>query len=317
MEKRFHLSAPLIACVVLVALFVLLAVLTYGKIKISQTDKGLATATTQVLVGVDPIAYLVERIGGDYVSVSVLTPPGKDPETFAPSPSSLASFVESKLFFVVGLPIEERFGKNLQLIAPNASTVDLSDSLETLRAPRHTHNDAHKESDGDARELDAQELDPHLWTSPANARVMVETIVDELSKNDPKHTEFFEANAKKLDGELGALQEEIGARLASVKGRSFYTFHPAYGYFAREFGLTQEAIESEGKTPRARELNDLIESGKESSARVLIVQPEFDRASAQVVAYAIGASLVVHSPLIKDYFENLRALTDAIARSFE
>ncbi len=313
MEKRFHFSAPLIACFVLVALFVLLAVLTYGKIKISQTGKTRANSTTtQVLVGVDPIAYLVERIGADYVSVSVLTPPGKDPETFAPSPSSLASFAESKLFFIVGLPIEERFVKNLQSVASNASTIDLSANLELLSAPRSSHTETREESDADDNELD-----PHIWTSPANARVMVETIVEELSKLDPEHTEIFETNAQKLDEELSALQEEIGARLASAKGRSFYTFHPAYGYFAREFGLTQEAIESEGKAPRARELGELIESGKASSARVLIVQPEFDRASAQVVADAIGASLVVHSPLFKDYFENLRALTDAVARSFE
>jgi len=313
-EKRRRFSAPLIARFVLAALFLLLVLLTYGKIKISQSDKSALESKTQVLVGVDPIAFLVEQIGADRVSVSVLTPPGKDPETFAPTPSSLASFAKSKLFFAVGLPIEERFKNNLQSIAPDAKTIDLSSDLDLLRAPRHLHDESSEEREDEQEE---KALDPHLWTSPANARVMVETIKKELSTLDPQNADVFEANAQSLDFELAALQEEIDARLGTFQGRSFYTFHPAYGYFAREFGLKQEAIESEGKTPRARELSDLIESGKTSSARVLIVQPEFDCASAQIVADAIGASLVEHSPLIKDYFANLRALTDAISRSFE
>jgi len=312
-EKRYRLIAPLIACFVLVALFLLLVVLTCGKIKAAKRGADDVPSTTQALVGVEPIAFLVERIGGEHVSVSVLTPPGKDPETFAPTPGALASFAKSKLFFVVGLPIEERFKKNVRSIAPTAETIELNEKIETLQSS-HRHNDAESDDERDAEET---ELDPHLWTSPANARLMIETIAKELSRIDPANASVFESNAKKLDDELAELQTEIGARLAPFKGRSFYTFHPAYGYFAREFGLNQEAIESEGKTPRAHELDNLIKSAKSDSVRALIVQPEFNGSSAKIVADEIGAALVAHSPLIKDYFENLRALTDAVARSFE
>ncbi|MBR4976317.1 MAG: zinc ABC transporter substrate-binding protein, partial [Thermoguttaceae bacterium] len=125
----------------------------------------------------------------------------------------------------------------------------------------------------------------------------------------------FQANAATLDAELDALQTEITQRLASFKGRTFVVFHPAYGYFANEFHLTQRAIESQGKAPRPRELAELSQTARADGLRALIVQPEFDRAAAQVVANEIGAELIIHSPLEKDYFVNLRALTEALERS--
>ena len=268
----------------------------------------------EILVAVDPIAYMVERVGGDLVSVVALTPQGRDPESYAPTPGDLKRVVASRGFLRVGLPIERRFEKNIKSIAPDARTYDLCKNLTLLADPHHCEDhDAEAHDDHD----DEDSLDAHVWTSPANARVMVANIAEALAELDPDNAETYDANAGSFDAELAALQEEIRARLEPFEGRGFIVFHPAYGYFAREFNLEQRAVEFEGKAPRPRELQKLIEQAKADGVRKLIVQPEFSRSSAQTIADAVGGELVDHSPLQKDYFANMRALTDAIVGSFE
>lgn len=322
-QKRFFVLA--VVSLALLALVMTLMIAGYGKIKaVKEREKNARDPNKlQVLVAVDPCAYFVERIGADRVQVATLTPEGKSPETFAPTPAQLADFASSQLFFLTGLPVEERFLANIQSIAPNAVVVDLRRGLELLPNPhRHSHEGedadeaapAHDHADHDEEELSS--LDPHLWTSPQIARSIVAKILEALIQLAPDAEDTFRANAAKLDQELADLQTRTRDALAPFQGNFFLVFHPAYGYYAREFGVEQRAIENEGKTPTPRELEELVRDSREQRVAALIVQPEFNRASAQVVADALGATIVVHTPLQKDYFENIDELTAAILQSF-
>lgn len=304
------------------ALIIVLGILVLTRLgavgRQAQTDDD---SKIRVLVAVAPLAYLVERVGEDRVVVSTLTPTGKDPESFSPTPADLAALASTRLFFRVGLAVEDRFAKNVASIAPKSRSVDLCKNVELLPNPcGHSHSESagnhSSHSHSHSHSCSSSELDPHVWTSPAVARRLVEEATAALCEASPENAEFFRTNAATLDAELAALQSELSARLEPFQGRTFVVFHPAYGYFANEFHLTQRAVESQGKAPRPRELAELIETARAAGVRATIVQPEFDQAAAQVVADAIGAELIVHSPLEKDYFANVRALTDAIARSF-
>ncbi|MGN0930130.1 MAG: metal ABC transporter solute-binding protein, Zn/Mn family [Thermoguttaceae bacterium] len=338
-QKRFFILA--VVSLALLALVMTLMIAGYGKLKaLKEREKNARDPNKlQVLVAVDPCAYFVERIGADRVQVATLTPEGKSPETFAPTPAQLSDFASSQLFFLTGLAVEERFLANIQSIAPNAVVVDLRRGLELLPDPhRHSHegedvDEDARDHDGDALlsetpnhpedewspqrdKEDLSTLDPHLWTSPQIARSMVAKILEALIQLAPDAQETFRANAAELDQELAALQTRTRDALDPYQGNFFLVFHPAYGYYAREFGIEQRAIENEGKTPSPRELEELVRDSREQKIAALIVQPEFNRASAQVVADALGAELVVHSPLQKDYFENIDELTAAILQSF-
>ncbi|MBQ2790863.1 MAG: zinc ABC transporter substrate-binding protein [Thermoguttaceae bacterium] len=294
------------------ALTLVLGMLSVARLSAERRQAQTDDSQIRVLVAVDPLAYLVERVGGDRVAVSTLTPTGKDPESFSPTPSDLAALASTRLFFRVGLAVEERFAKNVAAIAPNSRDVNLCENIELLpNACGHSHD--HSE---EAHSCSSSELDPHVWTSPAIARLLVKQTTVALCDASPENAEFFQANAATLDAELDALQTETRQRLAPFQGRTFVVFHPAYGYFANEFQLTQRAVESQGKAPRPRELAELIETARGDGVRATIVQPEFDRAAAKIVADEIGAELIVHSPLEKDYFVNVRSLTDALERSF-
>ena len=306
--RRRRRYGALLFIVALVAILLLLFIFIYGKLKVADSERKAKEARDNsrvaVLVAVEPCAYLVERVGDERVQVAALTPQGKSPEDFAPTPAQLTKLNATQIFFTVGLPIEERFVDKIDELAPEAKIVDLTQGVETLA------------NECDHAAEDGESIDPHLWTSPAVARHMVAQIADALVAFDPDGEEIYRANAASLDSELAELQAAIGDRLAPFHDRAFIVFHPAYGYFAREFHLAQRAIEVDGKAPRPKELEELVHYARDAGVRALIVQPEFNRSSAQTVADMIGAEVVVHSPLEKDYFHNITALVDAIEESF-
>ena len=212
--------------VALGALLLILGTLALTRLTAARRLTAEADSRVRVLVAVDPLAYLVERVGGDRVVVSTLTPTGKDPESFSPTPADLAALASTRLFFRVGLPVEERFAQNIASIAPKSNAVDLCENVELLPNPcahSHSEHDDHAEH---AHSCSHSEVDPHVWTSPAVARRLVERATVALCEASPENAEFFQANAATLDAELAALQTEITERLAPFKGRTFVVSTP-------------------------------------------------------------------------------------------
>ena len=100
-----------------------------------------------------------------------------------------------------------------------------------------------------------------------------------------------------------------------LRSRRFMVFHPAWGYFADTYGLTQIAIEQEGKEPGARALTALIEQARAKQVRVIFVQPQFNRKTAQRLAAAIGGRVEPIDPLAENYIDNLRRVARLIAEA--
>jgi zinc transport system substrate-binding protein len=103
--------------------------------------------------------------------------------------------------------------------------------------------------------------------------------------------------------------------LGPLKGREILVFHPAFGYFAERYGLTQRAVESEGKEPGPRQLAALIDTARERGVRVVFVQPQFSRSSAEKIAEAIGGAVVPMDPLASDYLANLERMATEVRKA--
>ena len=102
-----------------------------------------------------------------------------------------------------------------------------------------------------------------------------------------------------------------------MKGRDLFVFHPAYGYFARQYGLTQVAVETGGRQPSARHLAELIDRARARDVRVIFVQPQFARHSARAVADAIGGAVVPLDPLAEDYLGNLEQMASTVESALQ
>jgi zinc transport system substrate-binding protein len=239
-----------------------------------------------------PIQSFVEKVGGQHVDARAMVRPGFNPHTYDPTPQQIGALTGAVLYVRTGVPFEEAWMDRIRSANPHMQVIDVRDGVE-LRAM-------------EADERDGDETDPHVWTSPPLVRQMVGVIRDKLSALDPTHAAEFARNHDTFIVELDALDRELHALLDPLPNRKFMVFHPAWGYFADTYRLTQVPIEREGKEPGARALAALIEQAKQEKVKVVFVQPQFDRSNARQVAQAIGGVVVAVDPLAADYVDNLR-----------
>jgi len=262
-----------------------------------------------VFVTVEPLAYFVARIAGDRMGVEVLVEAGQDPHTYEPTPKQMVRLAGAKLLFRVGAPFEETVADRLAANETALKVVNLAKGVERFAAGDQgkTHDGAEHGGHGHGHD-DEDEMDPHIWLSPKIAQVLAGTICEELCAIDPDGADAYRENLRVLQAELKALDTELAAALAPLKGRTFYVFHPAFGYLARDYGLTQEAVETGGKSPGPKHIQDLIDRAKADGVKVIFVQPQFSRRAATAIAQQIGGAVVPLDPLSRDYVSNLRLI---------
>ncbi|MGB6368052.1 MAG: zinc ABC transporter substrate-binding protein [Thermoanaerobaculia bacterium] len=246
-------------------------------------------AKIQVAVSVPPQAYLVEHIGGDRVEIQVMIPPGTSPAVYEPSPRQLVSLSRSQLFVKVGHPhflFEETHLEGVLDWLPNVRVVEMVGNGEEHRG-------------------DETEEDPHVWLSPSAMKKTAVEIAEALAEIDPGHAAEYRQREERLLEEIDRTDKGIRSLLEPLEERSFVVYHPAWGHFAREYGLEQRAIEQEGKEPSPARLVQLIELARDRDVRVIFVQEGFSDRGARVIANEIGAEVRALDPLALDWSENL------------
>jgi zinc transport system substrate-binding protein len=265
----------------------------------------------KTFVSILPVAYFVERLGGPNVEVSVLVGPGQDPHTFDPTPKLMAKLANAQVLFKMGFPFEETLIKKVGSGFKNVEVVDLQQGIR-LRAMTEEETEAEEAEHGHGKAEEhgheAGDMDQHTWLDPQLARIQAKTIADTLIRIDPSHKDQYEKNLNGFQADLDAIHEQLKKALAPVKGKSFFVFHPAYGYFGDAYGLKQVPVQIGGKEPTARQLARLIELAKEDGVRVIFVQPQFSKKTAEALATGIGGAVVPLDDLAPDYLKNLQEM---------
>lgn len=301
----------------IVWLNLLLLALPVSSTELSAGGARKGTGRLVVFASVAPHAYLAERIGGKHVTVQVLIPKGQDPHTFEPSPRQMTTLGKARLYFCAELPFESRLLPKVRSVHRNLTVVTLAPVCEEEHSedPHPAHSDDHAE--GGVHDHDAHRADPHSWLSPVLLEGQARMVAAALSKADPGHAEVYSKNLARWSKELRRVDTNVSRILKPYKGRSFYVFHPAFGSFAEAYGLRQEAVEFDGKSPTPKRLAALIQKARRDDVRVIFVQPQFDTKSVAAVATAIGGSVAVMDPLAADVLRNLERMALEIRRSFK
>lgn len=264
-----------------------------------------------VFVSVLPQKYFVERVGGAQVSVEVMVRPGMNPGSYDPTPLQLERLSRSAAYIRTGVPFEDVWIPRIRSKSPSVKIFDGRKGivLQPVAAERGTQSGHQAERGHEGR------LDPHIWTAPPLMKQQALVIRDALTGLMPEKRSLFEANYRRFASELDLLDADIRKLLADKKERRFMVFHPAWGYFAHAYGLQQVAIEVEGKEPGPKALARLIETARLEKVRVIFVQKQFSRVSAEAVARAIGGEVVAIDPLAEDVPANTRAVAVAMAKA--
>jgi zinc transport system substrate-binding protein len=267
-----------------------------------------------VTVSIAPQQYFVERIGGERVRVNVMVEPGNSPATYEPKPEQLKALSDAEAYFSIGVPFENSWLDRISAANPEMVVVDTAEGIERLPLATHSH-DEDEEERGEGHAEGAP--DPHIWLSPELVKVQARNVHAALAELNPAHEDEYTANLEAFLAEIDALDTEIRETLAGLESRKFMVFHPAWGYFAHDFGLEQIPIEVGGQEPSAQELAELIEHAREEDIRVVFAQPEFSTQDAQTIAEAIDGEVLLISSLALDWPENLRRVAQTFAEVLE
>jgi zinc transport system substrate-binding protein len=281
-------------------------------------------AKLRVAVSIIPQVWLVQQIGGEYVDVVAMVSPGESHETYQPSDAQVSQVMSGAAFFRIGIPFEN--GRALAALRSQGKlrVVDTREGLmlrelgplercnETSHAG-HGHGD---EDEGPSQAHAHEGKDPHVWLSPRLLKAQARIIAKTLGELDPAHQAAYDRNLAATEEKLDAANGEIRRVLEPYRGKMFFVFHPAWGYFADDYGLKQVAIEAEGKEPSDEEATGLQKMARQQGIKVVFVQPQIASRGAEAIAQAIGARLDTLDPLAPDVLDNLVRAARAIADSY-
>ncbi|MFD1797709.1 zinc ABC transporter substrate-binding protein [Paracoccus aurantiacus] len=260
----------------------------------------LATPATaqslNVLTDLPLTASLVQQVAGDLVEVAPLLDQGADPHHFQLRPSQARALQGTDLLVWIGpelTPSLARAAEQLESPHQIALLHEPSTKLQDFAASEGHEGHDHDHAAGGT---DAH-LDPHAWLDPDNALAWLDVIAAKFAELDPANAETYRANAESAKGRLAETDAALKQMLAPAQGKTFVTFHDAYGYFTRHYGL-QDAIAvslGDATTPSAARIRDVQARIKASDA--VCAFPEANQSRAAIEAVSVGTTLRIGEPL--------------------
>ncbi len=284
------------------------------------------TAKLQVKTSFYPMYEFTRQVAGDLAEVENLIPPGVEAHDWEPTPQDMAGITEADVLVYNGAGMEGWVDQVLESIqGTGVSAIEASKGIEIMEGTAHSHD--HGEEGDHSHDEHAHEhaeeghhhhhggLDPHVWLSPAMAVKQVRNIEAGLAEAAPEHREAFKANADAYVTKLEALDKEFRDGLKDAKRKDFITQHAAFGYLAREYGLTQVPIAglSPDQEPSAAQMAEVIEFAKEHDVKTIFFETLVSSNVAETIASEIGASTSVLNPIEGLTDEDTAANLDYIA----
>ena len=261
-----------------------------------------------ISVSILPQQYFIERLAGESVVVNVMIPPGASPATYEPTFSQLSKLDRSKVYMRIGyVGFEESWMAKISSVNSSMKVIDLSRGIEVIREDESDHLHGHAHGG----------IDPHVWLSPLNAKIITKNIYNELVLLMPEDKELLFSRYSNFERELDSLHQTISGLLSGLEDRNFMIFHPALSYFARDFNLVQYPLEIGGKTPSPAHMKWMTDLGKEKNISTIFIQMQFNKKNARALANEIGAEIVEINPLDPDWYDQMLYIANKLKTSLE
>jgi zinc transport system substrate-binding protein len=202
----------------------------------------------------------VREIVGDHAAITMLLPPGSESHSYEPTPQDIITVQNCDVFIYVGgdsdawiddiLTSMDTSGMKIVTLMDCVDVVE-EEIVEGMQDDEHDHDEGEEHADEEHEEEDhaegeehedAVEYDEHVWTSPKNAKLIVERLTAAISEADAANAAAYDANKTaylaKLDELDAAFQEVVdnAARKEIIFGDRF-----PFRYFADAYGLTYYA----------------------------------------------------------------------------
>jgi len=287
------LSLLLLSAILLLALTACNS--TDNKNEITKNDPNKIDIYTTVY----PLSYFAERIGGDYVNVSSIYPPGTNEHTFEPTQQDMMALADADLFFYIGLGLEGFVenakntlkNENVKLVATSETIPE--DMLHASAEEEHEeegHEHEHEHSHGD--------IDPHIWLSPILAQDLALSVKEELIAALPEQEQVFNENYEQLITDLQSLDQQFKDLASDAKTKTFFVSHASFGYIAKTYGLEQIAIAgiNSQSEPSQKELAEIVDQAEMLQVSYILFEQNVSSKLSTVIQNEVGAdALELHN----------------------
>lgn len=265
-------------------LFLVLLSLLACAPRAATNERLYVVATTQI------VADVVRQIGGKWVQVEALLPPGSDAHEYTPRPQDSVMLSKAQIVFANGAGLEAFLQPLLENAGATARLIEVSKDVPLLKIGEESRKGTSAEGQ--------LTVDPHAWFDPNNVLLWVDTIAQALSQADPAHEAEYRKNAEAYKAQLRELDAWIREQVAQIppENRKLVTDHRVFGYFAQRYGFEQIGAVipsfSTEASPSAQELAALEDAIRTYGVKAIFVEEIGNQALAEQVSRDTGVRLV-------------------------
>ena len=264
----------------------------------NAADNGLLIA-----VIIPPQSWFVSQIAGDKADTLILVPPGQNPHNYEPTPRQIQNLASADAWILSGAEFEIALRPKIEALFPNLLIVDGTLGVNFRQLEDHDHfHDNHAD---DHNHGETYNYDRHTWLGYQGAIILADHILQTFCLLDRDNEEFFSNNFLDTYEVIFFTFYRLRNDLAQLNGKHVFVYHPSFGYFFDEFGIIQEAVETGGKEPTPRQLNDLIIKINEEKPAAVFVQTQFPVNAVKTIADTAGAKVIELDPLAENWLENI------------
>jgi zinc transport system substrate-binding protein len=284
---------------VLVIIIIIITGMILSYLAEGGTDSQNSAGKIGVVVTIGPEVEFVKAVGGDKVDVTLMVPSTADVHTYEPLPSQLSKVASARMYVMLGSGVEFENNYLDKLKASNPSMLIINASKGVQYIPG-----------GDEDEI----VDPHVWTSPRNAKIMVKNIYDGLVQLDPGNQEYYKKNRDQYLQELDELDQNT-TQLLKGKNKPILIFHPAFGYYARDYNLTMIGVMVNDEEPSPQRIALMVDTARQYNISVVFLEPQYDPKYMNTIASHIDGRVLLVSDLDEKYLDNMKKAGIAFAQS--
>ena len=258
-----------------------------------------APAQLKVVTSTTDLYDIAKAVGGDKITATHIGEGYQDPHFIEAKPSFVLQLRNADVWAFVGLDLEIGWmplllqgARNPKLQPGQTGYVDVSRVITVLDMARGNVD----RSQGDVHPLG----NPHYWLDPENGRRIAKLFRETFSKLDPKNASVYEVNEKAFTQRLDAAERTWQADLTKIKGQPVVAWHTSWRYFAEYNGMNIVGFmePKPGVPPSPAHLAGLIQTMKQTGAKVIVMEPFYDRKTAEFVASKTGAKVLVLPPSV-------------------
>jgi len=257
-----------------------------------------------------PLAYAVEQVGGDRVTVASLTKPGGEPHDLELLPRQILDLQQADVTVYLA-----HFQPAVDAaVAAHAeqSAFDVTEAADLMTLEQdHADHGASEDGDhadadhGDADHGDADHghdhggTDPHFWLDPIRYGDVATAIAAQLTAADPAGATAYQAGAQAFTKRQADLDEAYRSGLSGCRSTRVVTGHAAFGYLTTRYGLEEEAVSglSPDQEPTAASMAHVVDFVRDNDIRTVYAETLASPALTETLARETGARVSVLDPV--------------------